>query len=161
MFNENGYLAAGLHDMELDEVQSNFVHAFPSSNTRGIIFEGYKQHKQEMESLSIVFEQFINGSFTTTKNDPSDIDMVCFADADAVNNLSPADQQKLLSLVAGKDTQSVYHCDCYFSPVVPDDHPDYNKLRASRKYWMGEFGFDRQERAKGIVRCIIKGGSHA
>lgn len=155
-FNEHGYLPQGLHEMSLDDIEGNFVDSFPSSNTRPHIMRGYKQHVAALASLGVTFEQFLDGSFISTKNDPGDVDFVCFANPDDVDRLPPEQQTLLRSLVLNpQETKRAYYCDAYFCPIVPENDPRYGQLRVSRKYWMGEFGFDRLDRPKGIVRTRI------
>ena len=107
------------------------------------------------------FASAIYSSFVSTKNDPGDIDFVCFADADTIDRLSPADQNKFRLLTLGSSTKSTHLCDAYYCPTVPETDPRYPAVRQNRKYWMGELGYDRQERPKGILRSQIthaKGG---
>lgn len=156
-FNGNGYLEAGIHPMSEDEVKSNFVDEFPASTTRAKIYEGYARHSAELAALSVSGEKYLDGSFTTSKIDPGDIDMVVFADADLLDALPPAEQQQFRALVAGKITQQSHMCDCYFCPTVKDEnHPAYQQLRVSRKYWLGEFCFDRSDQPKGIVSVKVQ-----
>lgn len=154
-FNTDGYLEAGLHDMELDGIVEHFVTAFPTSNTRTNIIDGYKKHCQELADLGVACTEFLDGSFASNKSDPGDIDMVGFMDLDAVDALSPADQIKLKALFSGKATRVTHMCDAYFVPTVPVHHPDFDRLRAQRKYWMGEFGYDREDRPKGMIRTEV------
>ncbi|MDR7119015.1 DUF6932 family protein [Caulobacter sp. BE254] len=155
-FNANGYLEPGLHDCDPTDIHENLVVAFPTSGTRAKIFDGYKQHRQELLELGLTVEQFIDGSFASTKNDPGDIDMVCFIDADAVDALDQAQQDKLVALVSGPLTKATHQCDAYFVPRLPVHHPNYGAFRTQRKYWMGEFGFDRTDQAKGMLRTIVE-----
>lgn len=154
-FNADGYLEAGLHDMELDGIVEHFVTAFPTSNTRPNIIDGYKRHRDEVAALGVACTEFLDGSFASNKADPGDIDMVGFMDLDAVDALSPADQARLKALFAGKATKAAYMCGAYFVPTVPPTHPAFNQLRTQRKYWMGEFGYDREDRAKGMIRTEV------
>jgi len=154
-FNANGYLDPGIHEADLSAIEEHLVRGFPTSTTRPLIIEGYRRHRAEMRSINIDVEQFLNGSFVSTKNDPGDIDLVCFADADTVDNLSSVDKKKLLSLMLGSQTKTTHYCDAYFCPMVPQTDPRYAKVRQTRKYWMEEFGFDRQDRPKGIVRTTV------
>jgi hypothetical protein len=154
-FNADGYLDAGIHDVELAEIEEHLVNGFPNSNTRPTIITGYKKHRAELEHLNIDIEQLLDGSFVSTKNDPNDIDLVCFADADVIDNLSPLDKQKFHNLVMGKSTQSFYNCDAYFCPTVPENDSRYSHCRQNRKYWIGEFGYDRNEKPKGVLRIKI------
>lgn len=150
-FNTHGYLNAGLHQFSDSEFEAHFVTSFPHSATRKAILEGYKQHAKEITGLVGACEQFLDGSFVTSKNDPGDIDMVMLIDASVVDALPKEKQQALLQLVSGPDTKTKYHCDAYFCPVYPEGHPMSLAARAKRKYWMGEFGYDRNDVPKGIV----------
>lgn len=104
----------------------------------------------ELTSLISSFEQFLNGSFASNKNDPNDIDMVVFADAAVVDALPAADKARL-KLLFSPTSKASHLCDAYFCPTVPSGHPMFNHCRSQRKYWMGEFGFDRHDVPKGIA----------
>ncbi|WP_062235920.1 DUF6932 family protein [Aureimonas sp. N4] len=155
MFNAHGYLEPGFHDMDSEEMSDAFVNQFPNSTSRAPIFSGFKAHSEALTKIVSAYQQFINGSFTTNKNDPGDVDLVVFADMTLVDNLSPADQEMLTALVAGKSTKDKFMCDAYFCVQLPEDHPQFPQTRAQRKYWMGEFGFDRVDIPKGIVRLTV------
>ncbi len=151
MFTENGYLAPGLHKMSLDEIEAAFVSDFPFSSTRSDIIEGFKRHLDELKAIIPDFEQLLNGSFVTNKNDPGDVDLVCFIDAEKVDALPPESREEFEALLSGPKTKETHLCDAYFVPVYPENHPHNNNNRTMRKYWLGEFGFDRQEQPKGVV----------
>lgn len=158
-FNTKGYLEPGLHNMGVDEVERNFVTNFPHSSTRESIMDGFKKHSDEINVIVDECIKFLDGSFVSNKNDPGDIDMVCFIDGDKVDSLSPADQAKLQALVAGPVTKASHKCDAYFCPTYPDNHPKHAHTRSQRKYWMGEFGYDRLDVPKGIVVVEVKPSS--
>lgn len=155
-FNTKGYLDAGLHPMTVDDVEKIFVTGFPSSNTRQGIIDGYKKHADDLAKIINECVQFIDGSFVTNKNDPGDIDMVCLIDGDTVDALAPAEQTKLAALLSGPATKATHKCDAYLVVTYPETHPAYPAARQQRKYWMGEFGFDRQDHPKGIVTIDVK-----
>ena len=154
-FNGDGYLDPGIHDYKADEIEAHLVDGFPTSITRTAIWLGYGRHCNDVRACGICVIEFIDGSFSTLKNDPSDIDLVGFADMEEVNNLPAAMKDAFRKLFLGPDTKSTHLCDAYFVPTVPPGHPHEGKLRSTRKYWMGEFGFDRQDRPKGIIRTIV------
>lgn len=154
-FNADGYLDAGLHDMDFEGIVEHLVTAFPTSNTRSTIITGYKRHRSEVSAFGITCIQLIDGSFVSNKADPGDIDLVAFMDLDKVDALSLEDQQKLIALFSGPATKKSHCCDAYFSPSVPENHPLYNEFRSSRKYWLGEFGYDREDRPKGVIRTQV------
>ncbi len=65
--------------------------------------------------------------------------------------MSPEKQEKLKELLSGPSAKAKYMCDAYFCLSFPESHPHFQHARAKRKYWMGEFGYDRQDVPKGIV----------
>jgi hypothetical protein len=150
-FNSKGYLDAGLHPMDLNEIENVFVTPFPHSSTRKIIMEGFRRHTSDLVDIIKEYIQFLDGSFVSNKNDPGDIDLVCFINGDLIDALSPVDQEKIRELFSGPRTKSTHHCDAYFCVFYPETHPQYEFYRSKRKYWMGEFGYDRADTPKGIV----------
>jgi hypothetical protein len=154
-FNGDGYLEPGIHDYDAPEIEAHLVDGFPTSTTRMNIWSGYTRHCADVQSCGLQVVEFLNGSFSSLKNDPSDIDLVGFADMDQVNNLPPAVQAAFASLFDGPGTKTTHMCDAYFVPTVPPGHPLEGRLRTTRKYWMGEFGFDRQDKPKGIIRTVV------
>ena len=153
-FNGHGYLEPGIHTMAKSDIETSFVISFPHSTTRQKILQGYEKHSQEVVSLVGSCEQYLDGSFVTTKNDPGDIDMVIIMDATVVDALPLPEQLKLRELVAGPSTKSKYMCDAYYCPRYPAGHAMADAARQQHKYWLGEFGFDRNDIPKGIV-CVV------
>lgn len=154
-FNRHGYLEPGLHILDISEIEGHFVTSFPHSTTRKTILDGYQKHAKDLLAVIGECEQYLDGSFVTSKNDPGDIDFVVLADATIIDAL-PTDQKlKLKELVAGPVTKAAYSCDAYFCPVYPDGHPHHDAARQNRKYWLGEFGYDRQDIPKGIVHVTL------
>ena len=63
--------------MTLEEFEQVFVHSFPNSQTREVIFENYRKFIDDFSELvSPQFIHWINGSFVTQKINPRDIDFV-------------------------------------------------------------------------------------
>jgi hypothetical protein len=138
------------------EIEAAFVTSFPFSSTRKPILAGYLKHAAEVQAIVGSFQEFLDGSFVTNKNDPGDVDLVVLIDGDLVDNLPSADKDKLRLLISGPITKASHFCDAYFCPVYPSHHHAFASARTTRKYWMGEFGFDRQDAPKGIVLVDVK-----
>jgi hypothetical protein len=154
-FNGHGYLEPGVHGLDPTEIEAQFVTSFPHSTTRKNILVGYKQYSHDIASLVGNCEQYLDGSFVTNKNDPGDIDLVMLLDATVVDALPNDEKLRLKELVAGPTTKAKYMCDAYFCPVYPAGHPMADASRAQRKYWLGEFGYDRNDIPKGIVHVKL------
>lgn len=150
-FNAHGYLDAGLHKMDIGTVEDEFVVPFPHSTTRKTIIDGYKKHSIDLLALISKYVNFIDGSFVTNKNDPGDIDLVCFIDGDMLDALPLPTQAQVRALLSGPVTKASHSCDAYFCPTYPETHVKFGSYRSMRKYWMGEFGYDRSDVPKGIV----------
>lgn len=69
-------LPTGVHAATLSEIEDGLVAAFPDSQRRPALFQGWSMYRSWL--LSLVDGQarvFINGSFVTSRLEPSDIDM--------------------------------------------------------------------------------------
>ena len=73
--NEDGFLPPGVHDCTLDEVRSRFG-VFQSTDRRPKLFATLLAFVAEARASGIVVALVINGSFTSGKPDPNDIDLV-------------------------------------------------------------------------------------
>lgn len=155
-FEKNGYLPAGIHKMTAAEFEATFVTAFPFSSTRKPILKGYNQHADELLAVIGQCEQFLDGSFVTNKNDPGDIDMVVMVDAEILDAIDVSKRDAFRALVSGKITRATHMCDAYICPVYKEESPNFETGRANRKYWMGEFGFDRSDLPKGFVSIHLQ-----
>lgn len=154
MFNENGYLTPGFHDWTEREILEKLVLPFSESKTRLQNYTGYLQLCKILKDAAIPFEQWIDGSFSTSKMDPGDIDLLTVIDKDLLDALPENVQNQIAVIFRGKQTKAALNCDSFLLVKVPDNHPDFNCFRQNRKYWMGEFGFDRGDLPKGIVRTV-------
>jgi len=140
-------LSPGFHDIEEAELENHFLSHFPNSKTRPKLVLALKHYLNSMRALGVDFEVWLDGSFTTTKLDPNDIDLVAFASPDEINKLPDPKKQLLTSLF---DRRSVKHSLSLDVLFATDTDPNL------RSYWRGWYGFDREENAKGIARLVVK-----
>jgi hypothetical protein len=138
-------LSAGIHDVQLSDLQSRFVFPFANQVQRQYVLSRFLVFYHKLLSFGISLEIWINGSFTTQKENPDDIDTIIFGDPVEINKL-PHDKQVELSLLLNNSESKIrYSCDVYFS--LSNDV-------IKRSYWRGWFGFTRNEEAKGFVRLV-------
>ena len=148
-FDANGLLPAGLHTYDFLTFKEQFVTGFPSSQTRPVILGCLEHFVSAILSLCVPDEFWIDGSFTTTKVNPNDADLIIFVDY--------ADFKKIHTLWAQLQQQHPY-LDMYIACAVNEKTKqilspyDYNEVVNLRNYWRGQFGFDRQDNPKGIVK---------
>lgn len=139
-------LPAGIHDVALSDVDNHFLSSFPSSKTRKNLISGLTQFTLALSQFGIRYELWIDGSFTTEKLDPNDIDLVVFLSSQEVNSLSGNQQTTLAQLLDRHTAKQNFGCDAFVSFIEDQDH---------RSYWRGWFGYDRNENPKGIARIAV------
>lgn len=146
-FNENGLLNPGFHEYKLNEIDKIFVEDFSKSQTRKEIYSGFLKWLKELLNICIPNEIWIDGSFVTDKINPNDVDLVYFID---VNDYSKNNEQ--INQLRELGIQN--NCDTYiaFSPNSKLPAELNNDITNKRNYWRGQFGFDREDNPKGMIK---------
>lgn len=147
----SAYLDPGFHDATVSDVENTLVNSFATSSTRQDIFDRWQQLRSAIAAVTTLREQWLNGSYVTTKVDPNDADIVVHLDGGEVDQLEPVAEFTLQALVAGKSTQATWRCDSYPLVEYPEGHPLREWYEETRDYWIDVFGTDRQGTPKGIV----------
>ena len=143
-FNENGVLPPGFCEYKLEEVEEYFVKDFKDSQTREMIFDGFKKWLKELYKVAVPEEMWVDGSFATSKINPNDIDVVVFLN---YKNFS-SELNGFLSQIGREN-----YCDTYYAIEPNDELGEENGFVINhRNYWRGQFGFDRQDLPKGMIR---------
>lgn len=143
-------LPAGFHDCTVEEFISTFVDGFPTSQRRGVIVNALWDFAREVCDVGTPCEFWVDGSFVTSKINPNDADIVVFLQIPHMN-------------VLGKQTQLFREkykneLDIYFAYATSPENQqlaapaEYGQFINNRNYWRGQFGFDRVDSPKGIVR---------
>jgi len=143
---EKPLLKPGLHDFSLSEVGNHFLQNFPDSQTRHSLILGLNAFVSHLARVGVPIELWIDGSFTTQKENPNDIDLVIFSPAADLNALPLGKQQLFQALTDRASIKQNFGCDVLFCPAEDLD---------LRSYWRGWYGFDRNERPKGIARVVV------
>jgi len=143
-FDNNGnVIPYEIIDCSLETLQEIFTF----NNHREGVFEEYLSFCDTIKSLGISkFYQFIDGSFTTKKMFPKDIDVVSFVDADFFNE----NTVKLLNL-----RDNFNRIDCFFVPVYNPDERNYFITQFGLFEWQQLFNTDREYRPKGILKIMF------
>lgn len=140
-------LEPGFHKMSIEELKETCVNSFEANQRRLQIFERFSSFMSILQEIPADFELWIDGSFTTKKDNPEDIDIVIFATPEIINRLSEEDKRKLSYLISNQEmTKARFLTDAYFIPK--DDI-------VMRSYWRGWYGFTRKEEPKGVISLEI------
>ncbi|HVC97173.1 MAG TPA: hypothetical protein VND64_26070 [Pirellulales bacterium] len=78
---EDGFLPEGLHACSMDEIRERFG-TFQGSDRRQALYKRLDEYVREAWSTGLLESVIVNGSFTTAKEDPNDIDLVLVLRAD-------------------------------------------------------------------------------
>ena len=148
-FDANGMLPAGIHTYDMYSFQERFVVAFPASQTRPVIFGCLERFISAIFALCDPDEFWVDGSFATTKINPNDADLIIFVDYADFIKIAPVWNQIRCQYP---------YLDMYIACAVNEKTKklltatDYNQAVNQRNYWRGQFGFDRQDNPKGIIK---------
>ena len=139
-FDANGYLKP--YDI-IETDLAHFERTFVTTTVRRMIFAEYLQFNAALKSLvDAPFDQWLDGSFTTRKPLPFDIDVVTFVDFDIFF-------KKKLQLERLK-VQFV-KVDAHFEAAYPPTHPRFYRTAFEQLYWKSVYQTDRFGRQKGFI----------
>jgi hypothetical protein len=142
-FDENGFLKPySLIETDLATIEKLFVEGMPLSSTRKAIFESYLSYIKELRMIIPTgFIQWIDGSFTTKKVNPNDIDVVTFVDFEVYN----ANEKQIDELRRTRQTTNRI-IDGYFVKVYPENHKNRNWFDNDSMQWL--FTFNQVKNSK-------------
>lgn len=133
----------GFHTIELNQLDNLFVINFENNFKRQILVNQLRDFLDELSKINTRFEIWLDGSFTTLKIEPEDIDILIVYNNNAMNIL-PDEQKAIVNSLFDRDLTKIrYNIDIL---ICPDD--DVN----IRSYWRGWFGYSRSEQPKGIAK---------
>lgn len=140
----------GVHDVTLNELEIISLQDELATPRRVELFGGLRRYLQELAETGVRVEVWVDGSFTTRKPDPSDIDIILFLHENSTLQLSKGSHDALDVLIDVSGTSQRYELDLNVE-IFGDD--------VMAAYWRGKFGFYAdQTTPKGIVVLQMGGG---
>lgn len=134
------------------EFQRVFVEGLENRAYRAEQFAKYLQFVEAIKAkLKVPFSQWIDGSFTTRKLFPGDVDVVNFIDYDHFVRNGPFFNHLAMH------AQEFYGVDAHFGTTAPRRHGFYERTLTDEQYWKDVFGFSRpdenlERHPKGIIK---------
>lgn len=170
-FDSNGNSTPGIHKIGYDILEEKFVADFSDSLTRKRNLDGLVSYLKSpffYENKDIFTKIWIDGSFSTQKLNPNDIDGILF-----INPLVKGIEETVKIIESFyfniKKQGSLFFADLYLCvdmdelPEPTGSDPYYNEYYGAMdyqfKYWMGQFCFDRKRQPKGILELDFEGGT--
>ena len=158
-FNADGILDPGDYAPTRPEFEDRFVN-FGDLARRQSIYDGWNRHRNALLGSGVPdsSKQLLNGSFTTSKPSPGDIDIVVEVPVDDETLFSLDEQHAIVKLLQGPLMKSAYHCDAYPIFSLPPDHSLYECVTAEAiRYWTKWFGQTQDQTPKGRVWATTGG----
>lgn len=149
-FDNYGHLVPyDIIDTDLAAFERIFVTDFTHSSTRSGIFEAYLNYLSDLKQIiGGGFYQWIDGSFTTLKRNPNDIDLVTFVDFGTYQRY-----EKQLEEVRKIRFRRGNKIDGYFVKCYPETHHQRQLFEFDRLQWQFDFGRSFvNKREKGIIQ---------
>ncbi|MEN9610094.1 MAG: hypothetical protein RLZZ628_908 [Bacteroidota bacterium] len=149
-FNNQGYLLpVDVIETDLVTFQEHFIF----NEARQELFEAYLSFNHTLQKLiDADYQQWVNGSFTTKKVKPNDIDVVSFIPHTIFESLSKVFEEMYRNKHQGK-------IDCFFVPSYPENHARYNHYQADQLDFWHKFVRDfkreritKKKHSKGFIQ---------
>ncbi len=156
IFDEHGFITPyEIVEISLKEFEEIFVNSREERHYRGDLFRNYLEYLEAIKNIiGQEFFQLVNGSFTTLKLKPKDIDFVTFVDyrvlrncEDAVNALTESGKER-------------FGLDGFFAPHSKPGHSYFMHAQLIFEYWRNLFSFTRSDDKghflpKGVIKMTF------
>jgi hypothetical protein len=138
----------GFKEIALWQIDSIFLEPFGENEQRKRLINRFNAYLNEFSYLGINAELWIDGSFSTIKPEPEDIDVVFLLDDNEVNNLKDRKLKLFEDLFLDREmVKARYSVDVYFI----DRNDEIEKQK-----WITTYGFDsRKINSKGIYKIQL------
>ncbi len=151
-FDQRGYLYPySLIELDLADFQNHFVDIFPKSETRQKIFANFMDYIHDFQREIIPsFKIWIDGSYTTKKLNPNDIDFVVFIPHDIYAKY----ELLILEKYKTKGAAKFFSVDAYSIIVFPENDSNFVLTQYDTVYWRSWFSKTARNRNN---QCFEKG----
>jgi hypothetical protein len=138
-------LEKGFKEIALWQLDSIFLDPFGENDQRKQLINRLNAYISEFLYLNLNAELWIDGSFTTHKPEPQDIDVVFLLDVSEISDLDEKKQKLFKELFINREIiKARYSVDVYF--IDKNDESD-------KQNWITTYGFDTKKlNSKGIYK---------
>lgn len=146
-------LPAGIHATTFEQIKIVAVDAFPNSKRRRLLHNNLMDWATKIQTLGVHGFLWIDGSFSTTKENPNDIDLIFFLSPTTIDSAEEDIIKEIKILLDRSYVATAYNLDLY---IMSEGLPTPEEYEWRKSYWRGWFGFCRDGKtAKGMWEVII------
>ncbi|MBK8567524.1 MAG: hypothetical protein IPN76_30465 [Saprospiraceae bacterium] len=140
-FDERGYVYPyEVIEITLEEFRRTFVEDLENQDYRAKLFAKYLQFNNDLKkAVGIPYFQWMDGSFTTKKPFPGDIDVVTFIDYDHL-----VKNARIIHHFS-ENSQKLYNVDAHFAVTCAWKHRYHERALKDELQWKKIFGFSRAD----------------
>lgn len=149
-FNEDGNIPIGEHEPTLSEFKTRFVEDFSPNARREELYNSYINYSMYLHTFSIAEKEWAGGSFTTTKNEPSDVDLLIYVDGIRLN-----EGNDKYDFWKNLDPEMIFYsftCHTHLIISYPEGDPRNELHFEKRDYFEDLFQKDKKDRPRGILK---------
>lgn len=137
-------LPDGVYACDEAAFRARFVDEFPTSTSRRDICNGFFALRGAAAAQVSAALQWVDGSFVEGEENPHDVDIVSFVDADVLNELAPAAQHIVRWLLgSGDGTKQSYLTHTFLVAAYAPNHPLHQRYERARRLWRNWWGTTR------------------
>lgn len=142
-------LTEGFKEIAIWQLDGFFLDPFTENEQRKYLIERFNAFISEFTTLGLNAELWIDGSFTTIKPEPQDIDVLFLIDRTKVDELDIRRANLFQKLLMNREeVKARYQLDVYFI--------DINDIQEKEK-WIETYGFDSTKlNSKGIYKINLQ-----
>jgi hypothetical protein len=148
-----------LPEGDYEPTRTVFEGRFVTSAAREEVYAGWNRHRAALlaAGLSAAVRELLDGSFTESKEEPGDVDLVVAIET-KFDEMPALVLSPILSLLRGPEMKIDFMCDAYPLFVLPEEDPNYASVTLEYlRYWMKWFGTTRRNIPKGRVWATVGG----
>lgn len=147
-------LPAGIHELTAEEVKQLLVDPFPHSETRADIYVRWLAFRSRLADLVSIDQEFVDGSFVTSRQNPRDIDVSYWVDATELDSLSAIQWDSLRQHVNSAKGSFLVHA--FVLPRCGESHPAWPQFDHMRK-WTRKYWKAYSDSGKNVIPGVSKG----
>lgn len=144
-------LADGFQEIGIWQLDQCFLGPFKESHRRLHLIRQFRDFLNELQKLGIPLEVWIDGSFTTRKPEPEDVDIIVWAreaDCEALDSRKGILFDQMLHIDNHERVKILYNVDVNLANAESAERRDY---------WLKQFGSDRSKlTTKGIYTLSLR-----